>query len=282
MSLYHHLSDKQNLLCLSPIIILLNVLFTHKTMKMKLKLLLAAFFVSSVCFAQLSTRENTTSVFKTGSRPQAGSYGLFIGPSYSEIKDMSDNDQFNVRGIPLINLKYYATEKLEYRLGLQFSGKSWTKSGQSDDKTPVDVYYHESNSFNRITVGGAYHFSPKNLLDVYTGAYIPLGWDSYGSENTVGKSGLKISKFSPVIGMGAYIGLQAFIADLPVSVGLEYGLSGLARGGKQYKNVLTSNGKEETYYTEDKNSNTGYSKLRFGESSFGTDLRITLSYYFNK
>ncbi|MDP4240297.1 MAG: hypothetical protein Q8904_12590 [Bacteroidota bacterium] len=252
-------------------------------MNLKFKLLAIAVCLCSMSFAQLSTRENTTSVFRTGSRPQAGSYGLFIGPSFSEIKDMADNDQFTWRGIPLINIKYYTTDKIEWRLGLQFDGKSTSMSGSDNGTTPADFTNTERNSFNRISVGGAYHFSPKNLLDVYTGAYIPFGWDTYHNEQTTGEYGTVKSKFSPVIGAGAYIGLQAFIADLPISLGLEYGLSGIARFGKQYKNVVTTNGKSETYYTEDKTgSGTTYSKLSLGDSSFGTDVRITFSYYFNK
>lgn len=252
-------------------------------MKFKFGILFVAVCFSSMSFAQLSTRENTTSVFKTGSRPQAGSYGLFIGPSLVEISEMTNNDQFTWRGLPLINIKYYSTDNVEWRLGLQFSGKSNSSDGKTNDKTPVDVASSERNSFNRISVGGAYHFSPKNLLDVYTGAYIPLGWDTYHSENTFGKDKTVTSKFSPVVGLGAYIGLQAFIADLPISVGLEYGLSGIARGGKQYKTVETVSGKSQTYYTKDENgSGTSYSKLKLGDSSFGTDVRITFSYYFNK
>jgi hypothetical protein len=252
-------------------------------MKFKFGILFVAACFCSMSYAQLSTRENTTAVFKTGSRPLAGSYGLFIGPSIQDISDMANSDQFTWRGLPLINIKYYSTDNVEWRLGLQFSGKSSSSNGKTSATTPVDYVNTEKNSFNRISVGGAYHFSPKNLLDVYTGAYIPLGWDTYHKERTLGTSGIVTSKFSPVIGLGAYIGLQAFIADLPISVGLEYGLSGIARGGKQYKNVATTSGKSQTYYTEDNNAKgTSYSKLSLGDSSFGTDVRITFSYYFNK
>lgn len=252
-------------------------------MNLKFKVLVAAVSISSVCFAQLSTRENTTSVFRTGSRPQTGSYGLYIGPSLREIDEMSKSDQFDIWGLPLINIKYYSTDNFEWRLGLQFNGKSNTLKGATDELNPDDVIEKERNSFNRISIGGAYHFSPKNLLDVYTGAFIPFGWDTYRYEQSYAKDGIVTSKFSPVIGAGAYIGLQAFIADLPISVGLEYGLTGIARGGKQYKHVETIDNKTETYYTEDNSDNAPtYSKLSLGESNFGTDLRITFSYYFNK
>ena len=253
---------------------------THTIMKQKISLLFVAVCLCSMSFAQLSTRENTTSVFKMGSRPQKGSYGLYVGPSFAEIKDMADNDQFEVRGIPLINVKYYSSDNVEWRLGMQFNGKSDSKNGATNATTPVDVVISTASSYNRISFGGAYHFSPKNLLDVYTGAYIPLGWDTNNSESTVGTSKSVTSKFSPVFGVGAYIGLQAFIADLPISVGLEYGLSGIAHLGKETKTVNTIAGKTQTYYTDE--AGADYSKLAYGSSSFGTDMRITFSYYFNK
>jgi len=252
-------------------------------MKLKLGILFVAICVYSMSFAQLSTRENTTSVFKTGSRPEAGSYGVYIGPSLREIVEMSESDEFDAWGVPLINIKYYKSENIEMRLGLQFNGKSTRRSSSTIATSPVEELSKESNSFNRISIGGAYHFSPKNLLDVYTGAFLPLGWDTYRLEQTMDDDGIVTSKFSPVIGLGAYIGMQAFIADLPISVGIEYGLLGITRGGKQYKTVETVNDKTETYYTEDKTgAGTAYSKLKLSESSFGTDIRITFSYYFNK
>jgi hypothetical protein len=252
-------------------------------MNKKIGILLVTICISSLGYAQLSTRENTISVFKTGSRPQAGSYGLYVGPSFMEITDMVDDD-IDVRGIPLINLKLYKSNEFEWRLGLQFSGKSKTLKGtQTSGATSNDVTSKEKNSYNRISIGGAYHFSPKNLLDVYIGAYVPFGWDTYRNEQSVGNSSISTSKFSPVIGVGSFIGLQAFVADLPISIGLEYGLRGIVRFRNQYKNEVTNSGKTETYYTEDENGKgSPYSDLAIRKSDFGTDARITFSYYFNR
>lgn len=250
---------------------------------------IAALFVSNLCFSQLSTRENTTSVFKTGSRPQAGSYGVYIGPSFTEISDLvksmeDEEGEVVARGIPLINVKYYSSDNFEYRIGLQFSGKSTKKSGADNSEDEYDIDIKESVSFNRITPGIAYHFSSSNLLDVYVGAFLPLGWDTYTNRTLYDEDGHKTSKFSPLLGLGGFIGLQAFVADLPVSIGFEYGLTGLVRFGKQYKHTLINDGKETVYYTETKDEQAiaQYSKLNYSESSFGTDLRITFSYYFNR
>jgi hypothetical protein len=253
-----------------------------KIMKLKLSLLFMAFIFSFVCYSQLSTRENTTSVFKTGSRPQTGSYGVYIGSSFAEIEDMINSDEFNAKGLPLINFKYYKSKNVEYRLGIQLSGKSTKIKGEENTSAAKEIKDMESVSYNRISLGKAYHYAPSNLLDVYTGVYIPFGWDYYKNEQTYGTTGQALSKFSPVIGLGAFIGLQAFIADLPVSVGFEYGLRALAQLGKQYKHVQTTTSSVTTYYTEQKSSAFEYSKLSYSESNIGTDARITFSYYFNK
>ena len=250
-------------------------------MNLKTSLLLIAVCLSSTMFAQLSTRENTTSVFHSGSRPQTGSFGVFIGPSLMEIKDMYD-ESIDVRGLPLINVKYYYMNNIELRLGLQFSGKSSTQSGTLLTGS-IAASTTDNSSYNRISVGGAYHFTPKNLLDVYVGGYVPLGWDTYSNEVSAGKVSMTTSKLSPLVGLGAYIGLQAFIADLPISVGLEYGLRAIGRFGKQYKHIdVDTAGKSQTYYTTSTSATTAYSALNYGSSDFGTDARITFSYYFNK
>ena len=251
------------------------------TMKLKNAVLVVAICLCGNGFSQLSTRENIRSVFRTGSRPLAGSYGVYIGPSFMEMSDMADQS-VALRGLPLINIKYYSADSIEWRLGLQFSGKSSTQTGTSLTGAK-GVTVAEGSSYNRISIGGAYHFSPRNLLDVYVGAYIPFGWDTYSAESSLGKVSAVTSKFSPVFGVGAYIGLQAFIADLPISVGFEYGLRAIGRGWRQYKHVdVDTNGKSQTYYTTAATGVPQYSDLNYGSSDFGTDARITFSYYFNK
>lgn len=249
-------------------------------MKKKYGLLLFAIFLGNTLFGQISTRENTTSIFHTGTRPLAGSYGVYVGPSLMELMDMAD-ENITSTGLPLINIKYYKTDQIEWRLGLQFCGKSKSLTGTTASSgSSNDI---ESNSFNRISLGGAYHFTDKNLLDVYVGAFLPLGWDTYKYENSVGSTSYTTSKFSPVFGLGAYIGLQAFVADLPLSIGLEYGLRAIGRTGKQYKHVeINSSGLSQTYYTEYESGYIRYSELKYSNSEFGTDVRFTLSYYFNK
>ena len=137
---------------------------------------------------------------------------------------------------------------------------------------------------NYATVEGKVKFSSKNLLDVYVGATLPFGvskdkyinifdGDNYGTQ----------LRSSFEIGLGAYIGLQCFVADLPVAIGLEYGLTGYKFLGEKYKNITTDeNGVEQVYYTTTPyNDYNQYSKLRSSYGYLGSDIRFTISYFFN-
>ena len=69
------------------------------------------------------------------------------------------------------------------------------------------------NSQAMLYPGIAYHFSRRNLLDVYVGAELPLGWSSDRSILESGDMTSRTTKSAFVIGLGAFIGLQAYIAD---------------------------------------------------------------------
>ncbi len=249
-------------------------------------------------FGQLSTRESIPSVIHMGTRPEAGNFGIFIGPSISEIKDMVDKG-IRWKGLPLVNFKYYIKDRLEVRLGLQFS-KTREKSdgdllnisndyfeeeeGEMPDEevgnTSVKVI--DMNSYNRLTPGIAYHFSPQNIVDVYVGANVPLGWDRYKSVHNEGDIKNEVSQNVFVVGVGGFIGLQWFVADLPVALGFEYGFYGLSQSGMKYKHVVSDGETSQTYYTKDENDGVLYDNLKHSKFDFGTDLRITLSYYFKR
>jgi len=69
--------------------------------------------------AQLSERDNNPSVIKSGTRPVQGNFGLFIGPRFTEISEMLD-ENIDVRGLPLVNVKYFVTDNIEGRFGIQY------------------------------------------------------------------------------------------------------------------------------------------------------------------
>ena len=251
--------------------------------------------------AQLSEGETYSSTIVTGNRPQAGDWGLFIGPSLSEFKDIINRDiQFS--GFPLINIKYYASDNLEIRAGLQYAGRTTKAQGNFNEQ-----YYVQENETTmsipltnkffdrtfRITPGIAYHFSPKNILDVYVGAAIPIGIDAqksiYETKNYMDVDGKLVSVDyknnssynSFVIGLNAFIGLQAFVADLPLSLGFEYGLSGLLRTNDQvYHEVTDYAGNLQQYYTNS-NQYHEFTKLDCSSRYMSNDIRFTITYYFN-
>lgn len=273
---------------------------------MKKVLLTLALCLSFIGFAQaqLSEGEVVTSKIATGNRPQADDWGIYFGPSYSEIVDLikSANADFESFGFPLINLKYYATDRLEIRAGIQYNGTTSKSNGtyqqtyylNADGVTQnIPVTDNRHNRRFRISPGVVYHFSPTNILDVYVGTSIPIGFDGqevvYQSQmylnqnNTLSQYPLlnNSSYNSFVIGINSFIGLQAFVADLPLSLGFEYGLSGLLRTGqKVYHQVTDPQGVIQSYYTPVGNAQQ-FTQFDSKKYYMGSDLRFTISYYFN-
>jgi hypothetical protein len=249
------------------------------------KSLLSAMLVvlfATQAFGQITTGTPVSRNIPTGNRPEAGDWGIFIGPSVNEIADLlSKQSSINTwLMVPLVNVKYYTSDNFEIRGGLQISSISYkTKGTILDDK---DELSKQHEAYYRIYPGIAYHFSPNNILDVYMGAQIPFGLsvakDKYMYD---GKNYGTTQRTSFEIGLGAFIGIQCFIADLPVAIGLEYGFSGVKYFGQKYKNITTDQeGNEQTFYTTE-NSDKQYSKLKSSKGYFGSDLRVTLSYFFN-
>lgn len=232
-------------------------------------------------FAQLSTRENVPGVIRTGTRPQAGNWGIYIGPSVTEVLDMVDK-KVSWRGVPLVNLKYYQTDRLEWRLGLLFNKTREKEKGKLiDDGDNVEKV--DMESYNRIMPGVAYHFSPQNVVDVYVGGYLPIGLDRNKIIEKNGNLKNEVSQSIFAIGLEAFIGLQWFIADLPVSFGIEYGFSGLLQNGLRKKHVVSDGETTQTYYTSaNEKDKRYYDSLKRNKFEFGNDCRVSISYYFKR
>lgn len=208
--------------------------------------------------AQITTGESTSNVVRTGNRAQKGNFGIYFGGTTDMFKNLADGD-VSFSALPLINLKYMGTDKLEYRLGIEW----WRKSTSSE----IDDYERsEGESSFMFYPGAAYHFNNKNLLDVYVGGELPFGFGSKSFEE--GEDDGSASHFR--LGLGAFIGLQAYIGNLPLAVGVEYGISTL------YSTVsdgsLTKDNMTIPTYTED---------LSTSKWTLGHQVRFTLSYYFN-
>jgi len=250
---------------------------------------------SLTALAQLNTRENADPyVFKTGTRPQQGDCGIYIGPSFTEIIQMIDDD-INWRGMPMCNFKYYASDQFVFRLGLQIYNKSQGLTVKQREPDSVDTKNSKSQTYFLITPAIEHHFTPKNICDVYIGANLPLGVNSIveKASYTVGKDKLYHNRTQNqfLLGIGAYIGLQFFVADLPFAIGIEGGLSGLGKFGGAVKNVLNEMNEQneyevKKYYTyNDRDFGQGMvqaKKISTSKFELGYDFRLTFSYYFNK
>ena len=88
-----------------------------------------------------------------------------------------------------------------------------------------------------------------------------------------------------VIGIGAFIGIQAFIADLPLALGAEFGVSSRFDTGVKYKTVNEVTGNDtQTYYSSAienlPGENVDYDSLKARTGEIGGQFRFTLTYYF--
>ena len=141
-------------------------------------LLLAVFCIgaTSVVSAQMTTGVPTASKIRTGNRPGDGSFGLYIGATSNMFKD-AFNSSISLKALPLLNLKYLSSDKVEWRIGLELYESTETLKGNlggnyvSQYKTK-DRY---GESAATIYPGFAYHFSRHNILDVYCGVELPFG-----------------------------------------------------------------------------------------------------------
>lgn len=256
---------------------------------MKKYLLIAASFLLLAPFAnaQITDGQPSSKTIRTGNRPTAGNFGLYVGFTSDiayNIKEIAKSGGVSVP-LPLINFKWMATDNCELRIGLDSFSKGSRTSGRT---VSLDNEYMSipSISFSSKTYdldlmfypGIAYHFNTKNILDVYVGAELPIGGQLNQYREKEDETSLRssISKFK--IGIGAFVGLQVFIANLPFALGVEYGLSANGTIGGQQK-VVTYDGtvKQTKYFDSD---NTEYAKLRMSDGIFGQQVRLTLSYYF--
>jgi hypothetical protein len=238
--------------------------------------------------AQITTGEPTSKIIRTGNRAEKGDFGLYIGATTSMFGNIFKEDVQMVP-LPLLNLKYMATDKFELRVGLEAYKLSEKLNG--DIRTADNTYMIANQKYGENNVmlypGFAYHFSRLNILDVYVGAELPLGWNTNNVKSVATSYQSQTTKRSFVIGLGAFVGLQAYIADLPLAIGVEYGISSRLDTGLKYKTEVTRDNQTTVTYspsigdfTNLKPAGDGYERLQARRGEIGGQLRLTLSYYF--
>ena len=250
---------------------------------MKTKVLFVAFLIALgsalTANAQLTTGVSSSKTIRTGNRAEAGDCGIYAGATL--------NLYDGVTPLPLINFKYMSSDNFEMRIGLEAARTKEKLAGdiRQGENTITRDDQKYGNSTLMLYPGCAYHFSKLNILDVYVGAELPLGWNASTSSTTSTDYTSKTTKRSFVLGLGAFIGLQAYIADLPLAVGVEYGLSSRLDTGLKYKNEYTTNNQTTITYSPTNNfqhihGNDVYDKLKARKGEIGGQIRLTLSYYF--
>lgn len=247
--------------------------------------------ISTITQAQLLERENVKSRIAAGSRPEAGDFGFMIGASIEEIKEIFD-DETDIQGFPpLLSFKYYLTDNIELRLNTQSYAKSKDIQGSIVNQVGLEDNVNKE-SFIRFLPSAQYHFANSNLLDTYGGFGIIIGSEKneiMTTEKTTINGdyvALHLSKKTFVSGFNIDFGLQAFVADLPISIGIEASLRGVRHSNLQYENTFSSSVggvvTNQTYLTIDKDSALKYSSLKYKTYEVGADLRFMLSYYFRR
>ncbi|WP_258103424.1 hypothetical protein [Marinoscillum sp. MHG1-6] len=251
-------------------------------------LLTTALLLTATAQAQLLTRENVQSQIVAGTRPVAGDFGYSLGASFVEIKEMI-NDKINVRGLPLMNFRYYLFDDLELRLGAQIYSKSRKYEGELENQIGREDFT-DKESYMRLMPSVNYHFASNNWLDTYVGAGIIVGKEkdeivTNDKTNLTGDFYAKsMSKSTLDLGYNLMFGVQMFIADLPLALGVETSIRGLRKGKVEYQtDVQSSVGgvtTNQTYYQLDETSTVQYKSLKYSKSEVGADVRVALTYFF--
>jgi hypothetical protein len=195
--------------------------------------------------AQLSTRDNNATNVRLGARPVAGDAALcFNIPIVARSEnDGSDAGLYNGNLLgagDVLTFKYYNTDDVAYRAGIRLKADNMVTKGTVADSSaltptnPGDVSENVKKTVSReyvLAPGIEKHFNATNIFDVYVGGdvLIGLGKDKTVDEETY-NDGDNIfttrSTGTTIFGLGGVVGFNVFVAQLPVAVGLEYGLSG--------------------------------------------------------
>jgi hypothetical protein len=290
-------------------------------MKKTLLVIMLLAIGGSSAFAQgLSTRENEAIVAKLGARPVAGDAALnFVVPLVGlNRNDGTEAGLFNGNLLgsgDLLTFKYYHTDNFVLRAGIRLYADNDRFSGDvlddepSGNEIPVggETFIEGINQDRAyvLALGAEHHFSNSNIFDVYTGADLLLGFNknrqsmeteflTEGDDpDQLARTLMDTQTNSTVIGLGWVVGWNTFIAQLPISVGIEYGLSlKWVLGGKtkvteevDITNADASQSYSIEYFTDD----SAIEGVQFSDLSrrhFNMDtnqnVRLTFQIYFSR
>jgi len=242
---------------------------------MKKILLFTAFVALTVSqsFAQLSTRENYDVNLRLGTRPQAGDAALqFVLPLFNEEGAAHLFRGNSLMANDFLTYKYYHTDDVVIRAGLRWSVESGKVEGTAADSSETNnIPESELQTLDQkysyrdfsIAAGLEKHFTNSNIFDVYAGGEILIGlgkdkWRDNRDYFNGDMDHMTSTTNTRVLGFGLVTGFNVFIAELPISVGLEYGLTGKWLFGGKSKIVaeqtVGSTSTSAEYFTQEEDA----------------------------
>ncbi len=254
----------------------------------------------SMASAQLSTRENQDTRYKFGGRPVAGDYGLTFGVTINNASFGDSTHAISVwnrlsRG-NLITGKKFISDDVAIRAGIRLYRDSRSVKGEFDSTAQLpnslsEAQYLSASREYMFVPGIEKHFSSANIFDVYMAGDLYLGFGRDKSINsTTDRQGrtTATTMTTPytIVGLGGVIGVNVFVLDLPISVGVEYGLSAFWQLGDKTKvEVEEADGDSYEYYTlaNDPWGGNQYSSVKQKYMTMNTNdqVRVVMNIYFN-
>ena len=204
----------------------------------------------------------------------------------------------------LITAKYYWKDDVAFRAGIKLQREVSEKSSFDSD-TSSELFTKDPDNLSPLQGAGTVetstkdvvrdwavklgiekHFNSSNFFDVYAGAdlYLGLGKEKF-VRNTTTQDGAvanaaQADGFSTVsnitssrsftkLGVLPFIGVQMFVLDLPISIGVEYGWDALWKFGGLYKNEIEISQQDGGTTTA---GFTTYEELSTSGTYYSTDL----------
>jgi hypothetical protein len=259
--------------------------------------------------AQLTTRTGGESQFNFATRPVAGTKMLtfnFDIPTGTPEDTGSGQNLYSRLGLTsgrLFKAKYFWTNTIAIRGAINLSNSGAVSKGDIDTTggQGAGAVSNDLRSVDRsflLVPGIEYHFAYTNLFDVYAGGDVILGRGSSVMRNDqefTNDAYNRMESKTPytAFGLNPFVGVNVFIANLPVSLGLEYGITAAWKFGGKTKVTTeskTAGGAETTreYFTQDTDpfgnaDPNQYASLSKRNSTISTvnNFRVTLNLYFD-
>jgi hypothetical protein len=214
----------------------------------------------------------------------------------------------------LLTFKWYHTDDLVIRAGIRlYADNDNISADVLNDATFSEipeggvssVKVSNRNRQYLIALGAEHHFTNSNIFDVYTGLDVMVGMNKEKEfmeteylnidgtlQDVVTRDLMSRTTNSTVFGLGWVVGWNTFIAQLPISVGIEYGLSAKwILGGKtkvvEERDVNNQNALESysvEYYEDDALPGNIYSDMKKNQFNMDTNqnVRLTFNFYFTR